>query len=260
MIAVVFALSGCKYHLSPAPVLGKQRLVKTDMQSGTSYTGVTYEYNSDGSYSQITTCHSAAASDCLRNVYTYDAAGRVAEVNTFDNFNVLKNKVVNTYDAAGMMAITENTSYALATPSVFTTTYTHDAAGNTTATSDGGGLEGSYSTLTYDSANRLLCDRWNHGTYFFGSTCYTYDAAGVIIRTDETNSGGGSHAYHSLYEYDTAGKLIKINRYNDVPVSGVFMAYTEYYYNSYGNISYELLKAADGTLNTRKDYTYETVF
>jgi YD repeat-containing protein len=260
VITAVFVLSGCKDHLSPAPVSGNLRLLKTDMQSGTSCLGEEFKYNSDGSFSEIKKCYDAAKTACERSVYSYDAAGRVSAVNTCYGAGTLANSVVNTYDAAGMMSSTSYTSYSFTPSMILNSIYTHAAAGNTIAVTSAGGLSGTGSTFTYDAAGRLLRHNWNNGTYYFGSTCYTYDSAGKIIRDDETKSGGGQHVFHSLYEYDTAGKLTKVNRYSDMPGMGALMGYTEYYYDTFGNISYELYVAADGTLASRKDYTYEATY
>jgi YD repeat-containing protein len=258
IIALVFIMSGCKNHLSPDPVLGSLRLVKTDAQIGTSYIGEAYEYNADGSYAAITSCYDAAKTDCLRGVYSYDAAGRVAEIDSYDNSSVLKDKVVNTYDAAGTMISTATTSYAFTPAVTGSCTYAHDAAGNTTSITQGS--MGTVTTFTYNSSNKMTAQYWSGGPYSSRSWAYIYNAAGLLARENITDSFGGPHAYHVIYEYDAAGKRAKMSYYSDMPVSDVLLNYTEYYYDTYGNILTELQKAPDGSLMSRKDYTYEAAY
>jgi RHS repeat-associated protein len=147
----------------------------------------TFEYNAANERTRATT----AAGTTL---WTYTSRGDIASVTAPDG-----GKTTRQYDSAGrLVAITDalgNTPGA--TASEHTTTYTLDAAGRTTTTTD---PLGRATTYTYDALGRTMTrtDALGH------ATSYTYDAAGQLA--SQTDPLGKA----TTFAYDTAGNLSKI--------------------------------------------------
>ena len=166
--------------------------------------------------------------------YTYNVAGQVTQQRfadgTHDDY---------TYDAHGNL-----TSVADPTGQ---TSFAYDSADRLTEVdyppSAGSGQAGAmFLKFTYDSGGRRI--KMVDQTGF--AVKYAYDAAGRLHQL--TDAGGNSIV---IYTYDAAGNLSRKDNGNGT--------YTSYQYDAAGNVLHLVNLAPDGSVNSRFDYTYNSL-
>ncbi|MFZ4526273.1 MAG: RHS repeat-associated core domain-containing protein, partial [Chlorobium sp.] len=212
-----------------------QLAVVTDQRGN----AIDYGYDSHGNLNQIT------YADGSSETYNYDTDG---------DLNVAVNRrgesVTYTFDDKGQLT---QKSYADGS----TATYSYDAHGNLTSAIDAD----SSSSFQYDSADRLVKVTDGDGRWL----SYTYDDAG---RRTEMADQAGHVTYYSYddlghlsqltdgagnlvaaYSYDAAGRLSHGENGNGT--------YTTYDYDLAGQLTHLVNFRADGTVNSRFDYTYD---
>ncbi len=117
-------------------------------------------------------------------------------------------------------------------------------------------------TLTYDSANRLLEIAYPDSDYLK----YTYNSAGQRLTMTDQTGYTVDYSYNMLgqlaglsdssgpiisYFYDSAGRLTKATKGNGT--------YTEYTYDGAGNVLSVINYAPGGTVNSSFAYTYDSL-
>ena len=200
---------------------------------------IDYGYDSHGNLNKIT------YADGSSETYSYNADG---------DLNVALNRrgesVTYTFDDKGHVT---QKSYADGS----TATYTYDSHGNLTSAIDAD----SSSSFQYDAADRLIKVTDGDGRWL----SYTYDDAGR--RTEMADQAGHvtHYSYDNLghlsqlidgtgnliaaYSYDAAGRLSRGENGNGT--------YTTYQYDLAGQLTHLVNFRADGTVNSRFDYTYD---
>ncbi len=157
-----------------------------------------------------------------------------------------------TYDAAGNI-LTETFSDGSEV------TYTYDTHENLTSATDSTGTI----TLTYDADDQLTRITYPSGRYLI----YSYDAAGQRTQMVDQDGFTVNYAYDSLGRLasltDGSGNLIVKSTYN---MAGLLSrqdngngTYTTYNYDLDGDLLDLINFAPDGTVNSRFDYTYDSL-
>jgi RHS repeat-associated protein len=231
-IGVTDALDG-RIALTYTPIFNKLQNL-TDQRGNTTK----YGYDTAGNLTGI------IYADGKSESFSYNSQGNVAR-----STDRKGSKIDYTYDTQGQLLTA--TSADGSAPS-----YTYDSSGNLkTATNTSGTI-----SLDYDAANRLTKITYPTGkslTYAYNAggqrismvdqsgftTKYSYTAAGQLART--TDALGNSIA---TYTYDLAGKLTK-----EVNGNGTYKTYE---YDRADNLTHLINYAADNTINSRFDYTY----
>ena len=198
-----------------------------------------YGYDSHGNLNKIT------YADGSSDTYSYDAHGYL---NTSGNG---RGQSINyTFDPKGHVT---QKSYADGS----TATYTYDSHGNLTSALDAD----SSSSFQYDAADRLIMvtdgdGRWLSYTYDdAGRRTEMADQAGHVTHYSYDNLGhlsqltDGTGNLISAYSYDAAGRLSHGANGNGT--------YTTYQYDLAGQLTHLVNFKADGTVNSRFDYTYD---
>jgi RHS repeat-associated protein len=158
--------------------------------------------------------------------YSYNTSGQVTQESFPDGTQASFN-----YDGHGnLSAMIDSTG---------TTTFSFNAADQLTGVNYPAGLSLKF---TYDSGGRRI--QMVDQTGFVVN--YTYDPAG---RLSELTDGGGNLI--TQYTYDPAGNLIRKNNGNGT--------YTTYQYDADGNVLHLINYAPGGTVNSRFDYTYNSL-
>ncbi len=234
-IGVTDAISG-QIALTYSPIFNKLQNL-TDQRGNT----LKYGYDTAGNLTGI------IYADGKSESFSYNSQGKVLQ-----STDRKGSKIDYTYDTQGRLLTA--TSADGSAPS-----YTYDSAGNVkTATNASGTI-----SLDYDSANHLTKITYPNGkslTYAYNAggqrismvdqsgftTNYSYTAAGQLAGT--TDALGNPLA---TYTYDLAGKLNK-----EVNGNGTYKTYE---YDRAGQIAHLINYAADNTINSRFDYTYNNV-
>ncbi len=212
-----------------------QLAVVTDQRGN----AIDYGYDSHGNLNKIN------YADGSSETYNYDTDG---------DLNVAVNRrgesVTYTFDDKGQLT---QKSYADGS----TATYSYDAHGNLTSALDAD----SSSSFQYDAADHLIKVTDGDGRWL----SYTYDDAGR--RTEMADQAGHvtHYSYDDLghlsqltdgtgnliaaYSYDAAGRLSHGENGNGT--------YTTYQYDLAGQLTHLVNFKADGTVNSRFDYTYD---
>jgi RHS repeat-associated protein len=181
--------------------------------------GTHYEYTAEGFLDNVTNARGQSMH------YTYDAAGRLIEKDFSDG---TAERYV--YDAHGNLISAEARDNGISA-------YTYDGADRLTSVTDPGHRTEWY---TYDSGGR----RVEHTNPDGSATAYSYDAAGRLSELHD-----GSDNLLVVYSYDAAGRLIHVEMGN-----GASTAYT---YLAAGEIVQILDLAADSSVTSRFDYSYD---
>ena len=212
------------------------QLAKVSDQKGNP---ISYGYDSQGNLNKIT------YADGSSETYSYDADGYL---------NVAVNRrgesINYSFDAKGQL--TQKT-YADGS----TASYTYDSHGNLTSATDAD----SHTRYEYDSADRLVKVTDGDGRWL----SYQYDAAGHRSQMADQAGHVTNYSYDSLghlsaltdgsgnaiaaYQYDEAGRLSRGDNGNGT--------YTTYDYDAVGQLTHLVNYKADGTVNSRFDYTYD---
>jgi RHS repeat-associated protein len=235
IIGVTDALDG-RLALTYTPIFNKLQNL-TDQRGNTTK----YGYDTAGNLTGI------IYADGTIESFSYNSQGKVLQ-----STDRKGSKIDYTYDTQGRLLTA--TSADGSAPS-----YTYDSSGNVkTATNASGTI-----SLDYDAANRLTKITYPNGkslTYAYNAggqrismvdqsgftTNYSYTAAGQLART--TDALGNPIA---TYTYDLAGNLTK-----EVNGNGTYKTYE---YDRAGNLTHLINYAANNTINSRFDYTYNNV-
>jgi RHS repeat-associated protein len=235
IIGVTDALDS-RIALTYTPIFNKLQNL-TDQRGNT----MKYGYDTVGNLTGI------IYADTTSESFSYNSQGKVLQ-----STDRKGSKIDYTYDTQGRLLTA--TSADGSVPS-----YTYDSSGNVkTATNASGTI-----SLDYDPANHLTKITYPNGkslTYAYNAggqrismvdqsgftTNYSYTAAGQLAGT--TNALGNPLA---TYTYDLAGNLTK-----EVNGNGT---YKTYQYDKAGQIGHLINYAADNTINSRFDYTYNNL-
>lgn len=187
----------------------------------------TYTYDSSGQLGKV---EEKLGPSLVRATYTYDRHGNLVSVNDPN-----QNATTFAYDDFGQFL-------QEVSPERGTTTYAYDLAGNAVTRTD---ANNATTTTSYDAVNRALTSTATHTgipaetvTFSYdngtngtgrlastadptGSTAYTYDRRGLLLREEKTVDGT---VYTSNYQYDKSGNRTRITY-----PSGGIVAYTHDY-------------------------------
>jgi RHS repeat-associated protein len=199
----------------------------------------TYDHDPNGNPSTTT------YADGTGEQFSYDAQGNVVGA-----VNRLGQPVSETYDRNGLLKrkdLADGTHLD----------YAYDAHGNMISATGPAGA----TTMEYDLADRMTKITYPGGRFLE----YTYDASGRRVRTVDQSGFTTNYRYDAVgrlaeltdglgqriiaYEYDAADRLARASRGN-----GTF---TTYEYDRLGQILHLVNSAADGTVLSRFDYTYD---
>lgn len=199
-----------------------------------------YGYDSLGNLNAVT------YADGSKDTYSYDAQGNLSVSSNRKGQNIQY-----TYDSQGLLT---RKDYADGTSA----TYTYDNRENLLTATDVSGTV----SYTYDSANRVTSVTEPSGTLQFAYdvagrrtqmvdqtgaiTNYIYDAVG---RLSQLTDGSGKSII--TYTYDTASRLSREDNGNGT--------YTTYGYDAAGQVLSIVHYAANGSINSRYDYTYNNL-
>ncbi|WP_166362084.1 calcium-binding protein [Pseudomonas akapageensis] len=200
-----------------------------------------YGYDDHGNLNKI------AYADGSSKTYSYDAQGHLT-----GSLNRSGDGISYSYDARGQL-ITK--TYADGSSA----SYTWDARGNLTSATDAD----SHTAYQYDAADRLIkvtdaagrflsysYDTAGHRTQMVDQaghvTHYSYNADGQLA---ELTDGAGNLI--ARYSYDNTGHLARGDNGNGT--------YTSYQYDAAGQLTHLVNFKADGTVNSRFDYSYDVM-
>ena len=215
--------------------------------------------------------------DVTENTYTYDAHGRIIqEKSSSDNYLRI---VTYTYDTAGRLTrkhiATEDTYQGNARLDESTYTYAYDTKGNLIEEKRvsvySNGSEEITTTYRYNEANQTTLKKTVFASGSWNEETTEYRTDGTLYKVTERNSSSDKvyvdeydeqerlhkewvieadgYTYASrTYHYDTAGRLVQIDRY---PAAVNFPGTVTYEYDDKGN----LLCETEGTQKTT--YTYD---
>lgn len=215
------------------------RLVRKNLPGGAV---VTYAYSATGLRTQAggdafaydsrgrLVAETKASGEVL--VYGYDAAGNRTSLTT------PQGTTTYTYDALNRLASVVDTTGA--------TTYAYDAVGNLTSTVY---PNGTTTTCTYDSLNRLVATETNGPAGPLASYTYTLDPTGRRLRVVET--GPATTGRTVDYAYDAVGRLA--SEAIDEPGAGADQQIT-YTYDAVGNRLTKTVVAGSETTQTLYSY------
>jgi RHS repeat-associated protein len=160
--------------------------------------------------------------------------------------------VIYTYDSHGLLL-------TMTLPDGSLTSYAYDAHGNMLTATDANGTIG----MTYDTADRMTKISYPGGR----SLTFAYDSAGrrtqMVDQSGFTTNYGydtngnlslvtdGTGALIASYTYDALNRLKRQDNGNDT--------YTTYDYYPSGQVMHIVNYAPDGSVNSRFDYTYDTL-
>jgi RHS repeat-associated protein len=181
--------------------------------------------------------------DGTQQSYVHDAAGNVTQ-----QTNRADQVVDYTYDRNGSLLAEQ-------LPDGSSITFSYDAHGNLLTATDSNGTV----MMQYDSADRLTQIEYPDGRFL----SYAYDAAGhetsvnqngfivnyayVNGRLTDVTNGSGAALVH--YEYDSRDELV-IKRLGNG-------TWTTYSYDEVGQLLHLVNFAADGSVNSQFDYSYD---
>ena len=218
------------YH----PTLDALTSVKDQLGHATSY-----GYDENGNLQAI------SYADGSQDKYSYDSQGNLTVA-----VNQHGENVQYTYDSQGRLLTKTYADGSIAN-------YAYDARGNLISASDAD----SSTTFEYDAADRLTKVTDGDGRFL----SYTYDAAGH--RASMTDQAGNAvhYGYNALgqlasltdgngnsiaaYSYDNLGRLARGDNGNGT--------YTTYEYDAAGQLTHLVNYKADGSVNSRFDYSYD---
>jgi RHS repeat-associated protein len=200
-----------------------------------------YSYDGRGNLTSTTYANGTVAS------IAYDPIGNVLSATDANG-----QATHYTYDAAGNVLAATYTDGS-------TVNYTYDAHDNLTSATNTDGT----TTLTYDLNDRLEQISYPSGRYLK----YTYDSAGRRIAMVDQTGYTVNYNYNALgqlagltdgsgntivtYSYDSVGRLGRQDNGNGT--------YTTYAYDADGNVLHLVNYAPDGAVNSRFDYTYDSL-
>ncbi len=180
--------------------------------------GTTYQYSASGALTETTDARGQTTQ------YAYNANGQVTSETFADGTSQ-----AYSYDARGDLLTAKATDGGV-------THYTYNAAGELTSVTDPAGRVESYG---YNAGGQEIQRVEPDGSI----TNYAYNAAGQISQLTD-----GSGNLLVRYSYDAAGQLTGANMGNG--------ASTFYSYDALGNVTEIQTKAADGSVTSQLDYTY----
>jgi YD repeat-containing protein len=201
-----------------------------------------YGYDSKGNLLAITYANGS------QNQFSYDPLGNLTQ-----SINARGQAIHDTYNSMG-----ELTQETFADGSFYT--YAYDVHGNLISASDGTNTttfqydptgdnllqvnypEGRFLKFTYDSGDRRTQSIDQNGF----TVNYTYNAVGLLA---ELTDGNGNPIV--TYTYDSMGRLIREDKGNGT--------YTIYAFDLAGNILHLVNYAPGGSVNSRFDYTYDSL-
>jgi RHS repeat-associated protein len=201
----------------------------------------TYSYDGRGNLTSTTYANGTVAS------MAYDPIGNV--LNATDPNGQATHY---TYNAAGKILTATYADGSMVS-------YTYDGHDNVTSATNAGGT----TTLTYDGNDRLVQINYPSSRYLK----YTYDSAGRRIAMVDQTGYTVDYNYYALgqlagltdgsgntivtYTCDVLGRLSRQDNGN--------ATYTTYAYDAVGNLLHLVNYAPDGTVNSRFDYTYNSL-
>jgi RHS repeat-associated protein len=209
----------------------------TDANGNTS----TYAYGSQGNLLSITYPNGTT------HQFSYDPVGNLTE-----SINARGQAIQNTYNGMGQLTrktFADGTYYA----------YIYDAHGNLISATDGVDA----TTFQYDPVTEDLVQVTYPGGQFLR---FTYDSAGRRIQSTDQDGftvkylykrgmlvglTDGSNNSIVSYTYDAAGRLIRKDMGNST--------YATYQYDQDGDILHLINYAPNGSVNSRFDYTYDSL-
>ncbi|MEN5036762.1 calcium-binding protein [Pseudomonas sp. TWI929] len=200
-----------------------------------------YGYDDHGNLNKI------AYADGSSETYSYDAQGHLT-----GSLNRSGDGISYSYDARGQL-ITK--TYADGSSA----NYTWDARGNLTSATDAD----SHTTYQYDTADRLIkvtdaagrflsysYDSAGHRTQMVDQighvTNYNFNADGQLAKLTD-----GAGNLIARYNYDSTGHLVRGDNGNGT--------YTTYQYDANAQLTHLVNFQADGTVNSRFDYSYDSM-
>ncbi|WP_197480191.1 CARDB domain-containing protein, partial [Anabaena sp. 4-3] len=202
---------------------------------------ITYGYDSQGNLNSIT------YPDGSQETLSVDSQGNITH-----SVNRRNQTIEYTYNSQGLLT---RKDYGDGTSA----TFTYDSRGNLLSATDAD----SSITYTYDAANRLTKATQEDGRFVE----YSYDTAGRRSRLTDHNGltvnysydadgrlqslTDGNHATIVTYTYDLTGRLVREDNGNGT--------YTTYSYDAAGQLLSIVNYAANATVNSRFDYTYDSV-
>jgi RHS repeat-associated protein len=190
-------------------------------------TGVTYDNGSGTSYQYSSSGLLTSSTDARgqTTTYAYNAQGLLTEEafsdGTFQAY---------AYNTQGELISAQATNGGV-------TTFGYNAAGELTSVTNPSGQVESY---TYDSAGQELTRAEPDGSV----TRYSYNAAGELAALKD-----GSGNPITQYTYNALGQLVGSHDGNGQT--------TSYQYDADGNVTQILIKAANGTVTSQLNYTYD---
>ena len=186
--------------------------------------------------------------------YTYDGQGYIASVTGFDAAGNQAGHVDYVYDEAGNRLVDAG-NYHIDDGRLGAREYEYDAAGNAVRQTIhvSGALDSEvdyYKVNTYDGDGNVTRQENYHGNGE-PSLVYEYEYADGVQTKETVYSGDGALQGYELYQYDSEGRLVRADYYDE---TGTFEAYDVYTYNEAGITTSVETYEADGTLIRSRVY------
>ncbi|WP_208492247.1 putative Ig domain-containing protein [aff. Roholtiella sp. LEGE 12411] len=202
---------------------------------------ITYGYDTQGNLNSI------IYADDSRETFSVDSEGNITL-----SVNRRNQNIESTYNSQGLLT---RKDYGDGTNA----TFTYDSRGNLLSATDAD----SSVTYTYDAADRLTKATQEDGRFVE----YSYDTAGRRSQLTDQNGSTVNYSYDAdgqlqgltdgnnaaivTYSYELTGRLVRETNGNGT--------YTTYSYDPAGQLLSLVNYAADETVNSRFDYTYDQV-
>ena len=180
--------------------------------------------------------------------YAYDGQGRTASVTGFDAAGNQAGHVDYVYDEAGNTLVDAG-NYHIDDGRLGAREYEYDAAGNAVRETVhvSGALDSEvdyYEVNTYDGEGNVTREEEYNGSGEL-TLVYEYEYADGVQTKVTTYRGDGSLQGYKLHQYDSEGRLVRVNFYDETGTPGGYDVYT---YNEEGVLTSLEMYHADGTL------------
>ena len=196
--------------------------------------------------------------------YSYDVAGNVTQIQSYNSANILLKKTTSTYDKLGHLLQTTEYDLTNETPVNIVTSAKYDKTGNIIEKTD---ARGNTTTNTYDSFGRLHTTTDPLGK----TTTTTYNKRNLVTGKTITFSGS-SYSTSTTYNYNSDGQFTtetdvknhtKVSTYNSlgqlISLKDENNHVSEYTYDFLGNLlSEKKVLVGSPNMNIETVFTYDT--